>query len=190
MAMVIKMCWYKIYVDIIGPLICSLIGGLLTVLGVYLTIKYEKRKDKETIKFNSKPLFYRLDSRQDYDYKNAKDYFLKDNNEVLIRIFGIFHNTDKAYLILSYASINNKKYIPINGNVIDKDEIFNLYIDVSEELKDDEELVLVIKDIYDNTYKYIIEYKSIRNGYAEIENFKEMNHKLKFSLWANKTNDK
>lgn len=182
----IKMCWYKIYVDIIGPLICSLIGGLLTVLGVYLTIRYEKKKDKDVIKFNSKPLFYRLDRRQDYDYKNAKNYYLNDNNKSLIRIFGTFHNTDKAYLILNYASINNKKYFPINGNVIDKDEVFNLYIDVSEKLKNDKELVLVIKDVYDNTYEYIIEYKNDEKGYAEIENFKEKKHKLKFGLRTNK----
>ena len=44
------MNFYEIYVDIIGPILCSIVGGLFTVVGVYLTIVYEKNKEKEKIK--------------------------------------------------------------------------------------------------------------------------------------------
>ena len=60
---------YEIFVDIVNPIICSFIGGLLTVVGVWLTIKYEKKKDLETQIFNNKPVIYRLDPMQNYDYK-------------------------------------------------------------------------------------------------------------------------
>ena len=32
------MNFYGIYVDIIGQIVCSIIGGIFTVVGVYLTI--------------------------------------------------------------------------------------------------------------------------------------------------------
>lgn len=40
----------EIYKDVIGPILCSIIGGAFTVLGVYLTILYEKKKDNEKTK--------------------------------------------------------------------------------------------------------------------------------------------
>ena len=182
--MVINMDWYRIYVDIIGPIVCALLGGVLTVLGVYLTIMYEKKKDKESSLFNSKPLFYRLDFLQEYDYKSAKDYFLtinKDSNKN--KMYGVFQNTDKAYLFLEYAIINNKKHSPVHGNAINKDEIFNLYIYTDEPLLNGDDVILVIKDVFDNKYEYKIEYeikedKNVR--IISINEFKKNKKRINF----------
>ena len=68
------MKFYEIYKDIIGPILCSIIGGICTVIGVYLTIRYEKNKEKNELKERNKPLFYRIDSRQEFDSRSATEY--------------------------------------------------------------------------------------------------------------------
>lgn len=182
-----NMNWYKIYVDIIGPILCSLIGGLLTVLGVYLTIWYEKKKDKEMTIFNSKPLFYRLDFLQDYDMDLTKNYYLRDyQGDNKKTIIGVFKNTDKSYLVLDYVLINNKKHLPIYGNVINKDEIFNLCIYTHESITINKDIILAVKDIFDNKYEYKIEYSIDVDGNAKIVGFKEINKNKIKVFWLNK----
>lgn len=152
------MNFYKIYIDVIGPIVCSIIGGICTVLGVYLTIKYEKNKEKSEFINNNKPLFYRLDPMQEYDYKSAITYIIGSKNDYIFKIQGIFKNTEKALIVVKYILLNNKKYYSLNGNVIDKDKIFYLDIFIDEKLKTDDELILVITDIYNNEYRYKLEF--------------------------------
>lgn len=49
--------------DVIIPILASIIGGLFTFIGVYMTIQHEKKKEQEERKLQNKPLFYRLDPR-------------------------------------------------------------------------------------------------------------------------------
>lgn len=158
------MGFYEIYKDIIGPILCSVIGGICTVIGVYLTIKYEKNKEKLEVKEKNKPLFYRLDSMQDYDYKSAADYILGTSNNCRFKIQGIFKNTEKALMIIDYVLVNGKKYYPINGDVVDKNKIFYLDVFLEEKLDIFDELILFIKDIYNNQYKYKLEIEIINSG--------------------------
>lgn len=157
------MNFYQIYIDMLSPIVCSIIGGICTVLGVYLTIRYEKNKEKSEFINNNKPLFYRLDPMQKYDYKSAITYIIGANNDYIFKIQGIFKNTEKALIVLKYILLNNKKYYPVNGNVIDKDKIFYLDIFIDEKIKNDDELILCITDIYNNEYRYILEF-DIYNG--------------------------
>lgn len=155
---------YEIYKDIIGPILCSVIGGMSTVIGVYLTIRYEKNKEKKELKERIKPLFYRLDSRQDYDYKSAIEYVLGTPKKYRFKMQGIFKNTEKALMIIDYLLVNDKKYYPINGDVVDKNMIFYLDAFFEEDLDTINELILFIKDIYDNKYKYKLELEIINDG--------------------------
>lgn len=75
------MSFYGMYVDIIGPIICSIIGGIFTVGGVYLTIVYEKNKEKEEIKQANKPLFYLLHPMQDYNSDVAVTYAISSGKK-------------------------------------------------------------------------------------------------------------
>lgn len=163
----------EILKDIIIPIIASVIGGLFTVWGVYLTIKYEKEKEKEEKILSHKPLICRLDPMQQYDAKDTVDFRLEDSNsEEKRKIFGVIKNTDNAILLIEGVSVNGKLYKSVYGNVVDKNQIFNLYVYVSEKINESDEVLFIIKDIMDNIYKYKLEIKCDDN-YSEIIGFKE-----------------
>ncbi len=163
----------EILKDIIIPIIASVIGGLFTVWGVYLTIKYEKEKEKEEKILSHKPLICRLDPMQQYDAKDTVDFRLEDyNSEENGKIFGVIKNTDNAILLIEGVSVNGKLYKSVYGNVVDKNQIFNLYVYVSEKINESDEVLFIIKDIMDNIYKYKLEIKCDDN-YSEIIGFKE-----------------
>ena len=42
--------------DVIIPILASIIGGLFTFIGVYMTIQHEKKKEQEERKLQNKPL--------------------------------------------------------------------------------------------------------------------------------------
>ena len=164
----------EILKDIIIPIIASVIGGLFTVWGVYLTIKYEKRKDKEEKVLSHKPIIYRLDPMQQYEYKDVVDFSLKDYNyEGKEKIWGIIKNTDNAIFLIEGVSVNGKLYKSVYGNVVDKNQIFNLYVYATEVVNESDEVIFIVKDIMNNIYKYKLEIKCGNKG-SEVIGFKEI----------------
>ena len=158
------MDFYEIYVDIISPIICSIVGGLFTVVGVYLTIVYEKNKQKEERKEANKPLFYLLHPMQDYNNDVAVTYVISSGKkEYQYKIQGIFKNTEKSIIIIDYILVGNKKYYPRNGEVIDKDKIFYLDIYLEEKIRENADINLCIKDIFNNQYQYRLELNKLEN---------------------------
>ena len=133
----------EIIKDIIIPIVSAVIGGLCTFLGVFLTILHEKKKEKEERLLSNKPLFYRLDLRQEYEAKSAVDFCLGVGNfdDKEGQIFGVIKNTDNAVLIIDNVSVNDKIYKSLYGDVVDKNQIFNLYINVSEKINKDDEII-------------------------------------------------
>lgn len=113
---------------------------------------------------------------QEYDYQNSIDYYMCENTKnTQYKLYGIFKNTENALIILDYVTVNNKKYFPRYGNVIDKDKIVNLYVFIDDNLKANDEVILSIKDVLDNQYKYRIEFEvdynknsSLIKGFSEI----------------------
>ena len=160
--------------DVVIPIVSAIIGGLFTVGGVYLTIRHERKKEKERIVLANKPLICRLDPMQQYDYKSAVEFDIEEpGEEDKGKIFGIIKNTDKAILIIDGVSVNGKLYKPRYGNVVDKNQIFYLRIYVSETIKETDDVLFIIKDIMENTYKYKLEIKSDKKE-AEIIGLKEI----------------
>ncbi len=166
----------EIIKDIIIPIVSATIGGLCTFLGVFLTIRHEKKREKEERLLSNKPLFYRLDLMQEYDDKSAVDFCLGVGNfdDKEGQIFGVIKNTDNAILIIDNVSVNGKIYKSMYGDVVDKNQIFNLYINVSEKLNKDDEILFTVKDIMDNKYKYEVETKNKDEKDSEIIGFKEV----------------
>lgn len=163
------MSFYGMYVDIIGPIICSIIGGIFTVGGVYLTIVYEKNKEKEEIKQANKPLFYLLHPMQDYDREVAVTYAISSGKkDYEYKIQGIFKNTEKSIIIIDYILVGNKKYYSRNGDVIDKDKIFYLDIYLDEKIQENVGINLFIKDIFNNQYQYRLELEKLKNRDASM----------------------
>ena len=125
---------------------------------------------------SNKPLFYRLDLRQEYEAKSAVDFCLGVGNfdDKEGQIFGVIKNTDNAVLIIDNVSVNDKIYKSLYGDVVYKNQIFNLYINVSEKINKDDEIIFTVKDIMNNKYKYRIETKNEDEKYSEIIGFKEV----------------
>ena len=167
---------FKLLKDIIIPIVSAIIGGLFTFLGVFITIKHEKKKEKEEERLANKPLFYRLDLRQEYDYNKAVDFCLGVGNfdDKAGQIFGVIKNTDNAILIIEGVSVNNKLYKSLYGNVIDKNQIVNVYVNVSKKLDESDEIIFIIKDIMENEYKYKVEVQYKDSEYSEMIGFKEI----------------
>lgn len=163
------MNFYEIYVDIIGPILCSIVGGLFTVVGVYLTIVYEKNKEKQEIKQANKPLFYVLHPMQDYNSDIAVTYVISSGKkDYQYKIQGIFKNTEKSIIIIDYILVGNKKYYSRNGEVIDKDKIFYLDIYLEEKIQENADINLCIKDIFNNQYEYRLLLEKIENRDASM----------------------
>lgn len=149
-----------IITNIVIPIISSIISGGLTLIGVLITIKSENRKRKEEIRIANKPLFYILDPKQEYDYQSTVSFYFNSENETKESnnyIYGIIKNTDKAILIFDCIQIGDKKYYSLNGNVVDKNVIFNLYINTTEKTNN-ETIIFIIKDSLNNQYKYELTY--------------------------------
>ena len=170
------MTYIEIIKDIIIPIISAIIGGLFTFLGVFITIKHEKNKERNERILSNKPLFCRLDYRQEYDTKETIDFCLGVGNfdDKAGQIFAIIKNTDNAVLIIGGVMVNGKIYKSLYGDVVDKNQIFNLYINVSKEINKDDEIIFIVKDIMENQYKYEIEIKYENEKYCEIIGFKEI----------------
>ena len=166
----------EILKNIIIPIVSAIIGGLCTFIGVLITILHEKKKEKEEKLLINKPLFYRLDLRQGYEHKNVLEFCLGvenfDNKEG--QIFGVIKNTDNAVLIIDGVSVNGKLYKSLYGDVVDKNQVFYLYVNVSEKINKDDEIVFFVKDIMENKYKYKVEIRYKDEKYSEIIGFKEI----------------
>ena len=72
------------------------------------------------------------------------------------------------------VSVNGKLYKSLYGDVVDKNQIFNLYINVSEKINKDDEIFFIVKDIMENKYKYRVETRYKDEKYSEIIGLKEI----------------
>lgn len=165
-----------VWTDIIIPIISALIGGGLTVIGVLMTIRHENKKDKEILRLSNKPIFYRIDPYQEYDYKSAIDYQFNFECESRVKqIAGIFKNTDNALLFLNHISVNGKKYFPDFGKVVDKNVIFNIYVNCEENIDNNTEVIMCTNDVLNNEYRYKLNFETSDKETMYVLNFEEIN---------------
>lgn len=151
------------WLGFVGTYVGSILGSVITLFGVYQTIKYEKEKDFEKNQLNNKPYFYNIDPYGKYDPKEVIYFILSEdasfNNKKKSKQLAIIKNTDNAILIVDHISINNIKYYPAMGEVIDKNQVacLEIYSNNDIELK---EINLYVKDIIGNEYNYMLEYSA------------------------------
>lgn len=153
---------------VIIPLVSSVIGGGLTVWGVILTIKEDNKIRKEDIRIQNEPLFYILDPNQDYDNTNIKEFDFKSVEEAKGYIQILFKNTDKTPFVLEYININGKTYLPQNGTVVDKNDIFFVNVHTNDNLMSNKNnnAYMAIKDVLNIEYKYKLIFSKEKNYFA------------------------
>lgn len=144
-------------INIVIPLLSALIGGGMTLLGVWLTLKYQREKDDEINKLKYKPFFYetlpsendRLNSRQIQLVSN-EHYSMKNLRQIPIR------NSDNGVLLIEYLKTENKIYKPLYGKIVEKNAycVLCVYFDDGENLKN---MLLSVTDVLGNRYMYDVD---------------------------------
>ena len=174
----------KIWIDIMIPLICALIGGAITFFGVLITIKAQKKQDakKEILKYkpyfklsfsgNFKNIYVKeaikstLDI-ENIDYEKTKFYYAYKIDTICIT------NSPNNECILKEIIIDGQKY-KLHETLLFKNETVNListnnnYNNSKEHIK---EIYLCATDILENKYYYKCEFKpEYESRQYEIEN--------------------
>lgn len=149
----------EIISNIVVPILSAIIGGALTLFGVWLTIHRDKKRDEENLKKSVKPWIYVEDNYDHYDYKDKNYINLAVSSESVLRnCFKIYiKNTDNGIGIVDKLVTKNQTYIPVFGEILEKNKVTSLniyYQDKSENLQD---MILYIKDVYGNPYKYKVQ---------------------------------
>ena len=168
-------CCSQIWGDIIIPLISSLIGGGLTLIGVIITIRHTNKTIRNDFVSKYKPSFKLRNPMDDFDFKYSKPVMFKGGNcgENLKKILGMFTNTDKANFEIDAIYINGEYFrIDIN-RYIAKSEDFDFALCIDKELKV-ENLELKILDEQNIVYRYKLEFKGNEKGNIEITNFQNL----------------
>lgn len=162
------------FTEILIPLFCAIIGGFVTLLGVKWTIKNEKEQDRKNKKLEIKPIFYRIDPFQQYFDDNTMELFFRYNPSGLMKkeISGTFKNTDQAIMKIDYIEYDNRRYYPQNGNVVDKNVIFELRI-LTNKISKNRKIVLKVEDVLENVYFYKMIFRYF-HGYYIINSIEEI----------------
>lgn len=155
--------WIK---DIFIPLLSAFLGGFITLAGVWLTIRRDKKRDEYNRKLSIKPWIYSLDPIEDFNCQNIRKSVMAESHKPSYRTDFkiILKKTDNGICILDEFVTEKKRYVAVMGAILDKDTVTNLYIsfEEGETLKD---MYLYTKDIYGNRYKYkVYQSSSIRKG--------------------------
>ena len=159
---------YEIIINFYIPIISALIGGLSTFLGVWLTIKHESKKYRDNIIQSVKPWIFSYDDTINASNhtsinlsKNGKNGDVNKKNSVLLKI----KNTDNGIaLVDKVVSSKKNEYLPYFGCVIGKNELVYIYIEIED---NDDDLMLYINDVHNNTYTYKILYKNGKHIISE-----------------------
>ncbi len=124
--------------DIIMPLSSAFIGGLLALLGVYLTLAHDRKERNVERIDKAKPILVNSVAHVLRDVEGVPKLLCRSEGETSKKtVFGCFKNTDNGILFIDNITTETKTYIPENCSTIDKDTHFYLifYIVNGETLK-------------------------------------------------------
>lgn len=148
----------EIISNIVVPILSAIIGGALTLFGVWLTIHRDKKRDEENLKKSAKPWIFSIDSSYDYSNETSNKIEMStvhnSANNSYERCIGI-KNTDNGIGIVDKLTTANKTYIPETYNIFEKDTVtvISVYFEEGDSLKDIE---LHVNDVYGNSYVYTV----------------------------------
>ena len=138
---------------IVVPVCSALLGGGLTLLGVWLTIKDQNKKEETARKAAARPWIF---SCEEYIPQDKKTYFMVPDSDYSQDMFisGIIKNTDNGILILDCVESEAVRYTSAGDNVVDKNSAVELVILLKNHVEPLKGFHLYIKDVYGNRYSY------------------------------------
>jgi len=131
---------------------CAIIGGVITLIGVRMTIKFEKDKDKKTTKEANKPqlyapLRYKLNEINEISVNNGCD------NSPIWQKKIVLKNSSKCSFKIIAIKVNEKDY---NSNVnlcIEPDFLFGLCFNYNDKVQN---ITLKIESYDESFYDYFV----------------------------------
>ena len=151
------MCFYDYLKDIIIPLLSALIGGLVTMLGVIITIKWEVKKEKKDKIDAIKPWLYCLNHEEQKLYSGSNGInLLSENERSNSRATLYIKNAGNGIGIVKLLKTECVEYYPSNGNILDKNSVTLLNIHLKNRKETLKNMRLYISDIYDHQYEYMV----------------------------------
>lgn len=179
---------YKIWVDIIIPLVSAFIGGGITLWGVFLTIKYESKKSRKEYLEKIRPFFVvENENLKSIDVDSIKKIWVNDDSsKELKEVSTIFHwdslvlsNVCDNVCMMSYIKINNEQYasfenIPIKSGECCEIKGCPLSSYINEKI---DNISLGVLDREFNIYEYELKYR-INDCKVDNDNLKNYGHKI------------
>ena len=154
--------------DIIIPLSSAVIGGILALIGVFITLSHERKERKKEQKDKVKPIIINyMANTARKDTQALKFLFEADEKPRSRDIIGVFKNTDNGILFIDYIETETKKYYTEHSSVVDKNTVFYIYLSITngETLK---KCIIHCHDIFGTKYYYEGRFNFSDNRQSEI----------------------
>ena len=156
--------------DVLIPIIASLIGGGLTLAGVWQTLRADRARFEEAQRLSVKPYFY----HSNFTRPDAQlEFRTETENGQTTRIYGVLCNTDNAILILEKISAGETHYKSRGNCVVPKNKTVSIEVFLCGADKD-AEVTLHIRDVLEKHYKYKVDFSCQKNGMLEISSYTEI----------------
>lgn len=149
--------------DIVIPLVSSVYGGILTLVGVAWTIKKTDSDRKEERKNSVKPYLYPISYRKELSNNLIYAEFFRNNQSKISNCIGVIQNTDNGIFVLKEIVINGNSYkIPVT-KFIDKNNAAQIFI-YDEKQITIESIFLLGTDVLGNVIKYKLKLNKEQNA--------------------------
>ena len=110
----------NVWVDFVIPIASAVLGGLVTMIGVIITIRWERKKEEQARKDAAKPWIYSLNERKQARYEESNKIHLTKEGEPFSADKGkgiiIIKNASDAIGIVKKFQTENQKRI--NGKFV------------------------------------------------------------------------
>lgn len=146
----------EIITQIVIPLVSAIIGGGMTLWGVGLTLRRERKREETQKKETYMPFLFSVNDQATVDLDSVIHYTFglgKASEEIaFVGVQGRIKNIGQKAYILDRIETPNFTYVPLDGSVVDVGRVCQIYIYAEDNL--DTEWSLYVRDLLGNQYKY------------------------------------
>ena len=138
------------------PIIAAVYGGIITLIGVLLTIKKSDRDRLEERRNQIRPFFYYTPYYNGPNYLENKKASIHDKTfsngkeHADVKMLGRFVNSDKIEFLLKSIIINSVEFKCSFDPAVGKGELFEIDLYAETKLEKFEEYILVLEDVDKN----------------------------------------
>lgn len=148
-------------------LVASIIGVIGALLGVIISSAIENKRRRKEAKDRAKPILINCMEYQSLNKHDIAIFVFESEDESSATVKGVFKNTDNGILLFDYIETETKKYYPVQGSAVGKNEMFVIILQgiANETLK---KCRIYCHDIYGIRYFYDAKFLFDSDVHSEI----------------------